>query len=340
MLNFVSDNAATCHPKVLDSLLELNHGHQTAYGVDEVSDRAKALFKQHFGDDIAVFFTQTGTASNVLSLKSVVRSFEAVLCADSSHLYRDECGAPEALLGSKLIPVKTVQGKVTVENLDAIYHGYNIVHRVQPRVLSISQVTEWGTVYSIDEVKNLSLWCHERGLLLHMDGARLHNACAYLDRCLKSVSVDCGVDILSLGGTKNGLINAEAVIFFDKDLAKNTPFWQKQLMQLTSKMRFIAAQWISLLEQNLWIENARQANPYAALLSQQIADAVDIVMPVQSNVLFIKLHDEAYQHLKKVANFVLWQESPCIARIMTAFDTVEDDIIHFAEHIKQWESHD
>lgn len=254
---FISDNAAGIHPEVMAMLERAGRGHAIAYGNDPITEQALQLFKQHFGAQTETFFVLTGTAANVIALQSIMSSFEAVICADCAHLHRDECGAPEKFLGSKMLLAQTQQGKLSVATVAPLLRGTAMVHRVQPKVLSITQCTEWGTVYTPEEIKSLADFCHEHGLLLHMDGARLSNAAARLDISLKEMTADIGVDVLSFGGTKNGLLAAEAIVFFDPDLAKKTGFYRKQGMHLASKMRFISAQFLALLSGDLWRKNAQ-----------------------------------------------------------------------------------
>src|SRR6266851_3151341 len=240
--SFASDNNAGIHPDVLKAISAVNQGHVVGYGDDAYTQSAVKKFREHFGDDISVYFVFNGTAANVLSLKALTESYHAVICPEAAHIYTDECGAPEKFTGCKLIPIATPDGKLTVESVAHAYHGIGDQHHVQPRVISITQATEMGTVYRPEEIQALSRFAHERSMFLHMDGARIANAAASLGLTLRQATRDLGVHVLSFGGTKNGLMGAEAVVFFDKKVSNNFQYLRKQGMQLASKMRFISAQ--------------------------------------------------------------------------------------------------
>src|SRR6266567_1842351 len=245
--SFASDNNAGVHPEVITAILAANQGHAVGYGDDPYTESAVGKFKQHFGADIDVFIVFNGTAANCLSLKALTNSYNAVICAEAAHIYTDECGAPEKFTGCKLIPLPTRDGKLTVESVSQAYYGIGDQHHVQARVISITQSTEVGTVYKPAEIKALARFAHERGMFLHVDGARIANAAASLGQTLRQATRDLGVDVLSFGGTKNGALGAEAVVFFDKKLSDDFLFLRKQGMQLASKMRFISAQFDALL---------------------------------------------------------------------------------------------
>lgn len=332
--HFISDNASGVHPQVMKAMAEANQGHQVAYGHDDYTAQAQTHFRRHFGDQVELLFTLTGTAANVLALQSVLRSFEAVICADSAHLQVDECGAPEKFLGCKLLTAASQTGKITPASIQPLLRDIHLIHRVQPKVVSVAQCTEWGTVYTPAELKTLSAFCHDHGLLLHLDGARLCNAAAALGLSLKEVSADCGVDLLSFGGTKNGLMGAEAVLFFEPELAKHAGFYRKQAMQLASKMRFIAAQFCALLEGDLWRENAAHSNRMARLLAEQVGDCVEIVMPVETNVVFARLPRNCIEPLQKHYRFAVWNSDEAIVRWMTSYDTGAEDVRKFAAIIR------
>jgi threonine aldolase len=329
---FLSDNASGVHPEVLAALARANRGHARAYGADRFTRAAVETVRRHFGEDAEVFFVFGGTAANVLALRPIVDSIDAVLCAESSHVWRDECGAPEHFLGAKLIPVETAQGKLTVAALRPHLHLLGDVHHSQPRVVSLTQPTEWGTVYTLDELRTLCDFAHQHGLLVHLDGARLANAAVFLDCPLRATSRDVGVDVLSLGGTKNGLMGAEAIIFFDPALARRAEFHRKQAMQLASKMRFLAVQFDTLLGGDLWRESARHANVMAARLAELLGaiGGVEIVRPVESNVVFLLLPRAALS-LAERWPFLVWAPEGPIVRLMTTFDTSEDDLVAFTE---------
>lgn len=332
---FISDNAAGVHPEVLDAIVNANRGHAVAYGHDSWTERAEALLRRHFGEQAAAFLVLTGTGANVLALECMLDSWQAVICADCSHLNRDECGAPEKFLGSKLLPAPTVLGKLTPETIEPLLQDTAMVHRAQPRVVSIAQCTEWGTVYTPDELRTLADFCHARKLLLHMDGARLSNAAAALDTSLAGASTDCGVDVVSFGGTKNGLMGAEAVILADPALAEPAGHLRKQAMQLASKMRYLAAQLEALLADDLWLRNARHANAMAARLARGIAgsEGLETVMPVETNAVFVRLPLTDAAALQETHVFAVWDSRTSVVRWMTAFDTAPDDVDAFVRRI-------
>lgn len=333
---FISDNASGVHPDVIGALSQANRGPATAYGNDSYTQRAIELFRKHFGSQVEVLLSLTGTGANVIGLQSVLRSHEAVICADCAHMHRDECGAPEKFTGAKLLPAPTTGGKLSPHTIRPLLTDMNRVHRVQPRVVSVSQCTEWGTVYSVAELRALAAFCRENGLLLHMDGARLCNAAAALGASLLESSGDCGVDILSFGGTKNGLMAAEAVIFFDAKLAQAAAFSRKQAMQLCSKMRFVAVQFEALLAADLWHRNASHANQMAARLAAAVGnvDGVEVVMPVETNAVFAKMQPALVTELQACAVFAVWDSAQSIVRWMTSFETTADEVDRFAGRIR------
>lgn len=335
MTDFLSDNAAGVHPAALAEIGKANRGRAPAYGRDGVTREAAGLFRRHFGESVEVVLVSTGTAANVIALQSVLTSYEAVIAGDASHLHRDECGALEKFTGCKLLPAPTREGKLTIETVEPLTRDTCMVHRVQPRVLSITQCSEWGTVYTPDEIRGLAAFCRGRGMLLHMDGARLANAAAALNLSLKDASLGAGVDVLSFGGTKNGLLAAEAVVFARPELARHAAFYQKQAMQLASKMRFVAAQFIALLSGELWQQNAEHANAMAALLAKEIEACVDPVVAVQTNALFARLDPDWIARLRQRHDFAVWDTNASIVRWMTSFDTAPDDVRDFAAAIRE-----
>src|SRR4029079_7612917 len=238
--SFASDNNAGVHPEVIEAVKAANDGHVVAYGDDPFTARATKLFQKHFGRDIAVHFVFRGTGGNVLGLKAITESYQAIICAETAHVNVDECGAPEKFTGCKLLTVATPDGKLRVEQIKPLMHGIGVEHHVQPGVISISQATEMGTVYTKKELKTLASFAHDNGMLLHVDGARLANAAVSLGVSLREITTEAGVDVLSFGGTKNGMMYGEAVIFFDQQLAADFKYIRKQGMQLPSKTRFIA----------------------------------------------------------------------------------------------------
>ena len=334
--SFASDNNAGVHPEVLQAMVTANVGHTVGYGDDAYTERARAKFREHFGD-VEVFFVFNGTAANVLSLQAVTRSFQAVLCAEASHIYTDECGAPEKFTGSKLVPISAPEGKLTVEAVAHHYHGIGDQHHVQPRVISITQASEMGTVYQPEEIRALADFAHAKNLLLHMDGARIANAAASLGLTLRQATGDLGVDVLSFGGTKNGLMGAEAVVFFRRELAKDFLFWRKQGMQLASKMRFISVQLETILSNDLWLRSAQHANRMARLLEDEVRriPQAKIVYPVQGNGVFVQLPKQVIARIQERYFFYVWNEDEGVVRWMCSFDTTEEDIRQFAAFVRE-----
>ena len=335
--SFASDNNAGIHPKVLQAITAANQGHTVGYGDDPFTERAVRRFKEHFGPDSEVFFVFNGTAANCLALKALTESFHAVICAEGAHIYVDECGAPEKFTGCKLIPIPTGDGKLTVESVSRAYHGIGDQHHVQPRVISITQTTEVGTVYRPKEVRDLARFAHRNAMFLHMDGARIANAAAALGLGLRQATRDLGVDVLSFGGTKNGAMGAEAVVFFDRKLAQNFLYFRKQGMQLASKMRFISAQFEALLTGDLWRTNAEHANRMAAFLQKEIGKIpkVDIVYKVEANGVFARIPRSAIAKLQKRYFFYMWDEEESLVRWMCSFDTTEEDVKDFAKFVAE-----
>jgi threonine aldolase len=335
--SFASDNNAGIHPKVLQAIAAANQGHVVGYGDDPYTQAAIRKFKQHFGSEIDVFVVFNGTAANSLSLKALTESYHAIICTEAAHIYTDECGAPEKFTGCKLIPIPTADGKLTVESVSHAYHGIGDQHHVQPRVISITQATEMGTVYKPEEIKALARFAHARDMFLHMDGARIANAAASLGQNLRQATGDLGVDVLSFGGTKNGLIGAEAVVFFDKKLSRNFQYLRKQGMQLASKMRFISAQLEALLSNDLWLRNAQHSNRMAKLLEKEVhrIPRVKIVYKVEANGVFAQIPRQAIAKLQKRYFFYVWNEEQSVVRWMCSFDTTEEDVRKFAKFVAE-----
>jgi len=330
--SFASDNNAGVHPEVLEAIAQVNHGHVVGYGADPYTASAKRKFEQHFGAGIEVFFTFNGTGANVLSLQALTRSYHAVLCSDFAHIYSDECGAPEKFTGCKLIPLPNQAGKITLDAVRRAYHGIGDEHHVQPKVISITQSTEMGTVYTPAEIKALADFAHEREMFLHMDGARIANATAGLGLSLREITRDAGVDVLSFGGTKNGIMGGEAVVFFNPAPAADFLYVRKQGMQLASKMRFIAAQFEALLTDDLWRRSAEHANKMARVLHQAVRGipGVKVMYPVEANGVFAQVPRVALDKIRKKYFFYMWIDDENIARWMCSFDTTEDDVKQFA----------
>jgi len=335
--SFASDNNAGIHPDVLQAISAANRGHVVGYGDDSYTDAAIRKFKEHFGADIDVFIVFNGTAANCLSLKALTDSYHAVICAEAAHIYTDECGAPEKFTGCKLIPIPTTDGKLTVESVSHAYHGIGDQHHVQPRVVSITQATEMGTVYKPREIRDLGRFAHEHNMFLHMDGARIANAAVSLGLTLREATGDLGVDVLSFGGTKNGAMGAEAVVFFDMRLSRDVLYLRKQGMQLASKMRFISAQFEALLSNHLWQKNAEHANRMAELLEQEVREIprVKIVYKVEANGVFAQIPRHAIARLQERYFFYVWNEEQSVVRWMCSFDTTEEDVKQFAKYLAE-----
>jgi threonine aldolase len=335
--SFASDNNATVHPEVLEAIGGANQGHVIGYGDDAYTEAAIQKFREHFGADVEVFFVFNGTAANCLSLDALTRPYHAVLCSERSHIYTDECGAPEKLTGCKLIPLDAPLGKLTVEAVARAYHGIGDQHHVQPRVLSITQSTEVGTIYQPAEVEALAQFAHERGMFLHMDGARISNAVVAQGLTLKQATRDLGVDVLSFGGTKNGLLGSDAVVFFRPELAREFLFMRKQGMQLASKMRYLSVQMEALLTNDLWRRNAEHANRMAKMLEAEIGKIAQakVVYPVEANGVFVQIPRHAIKKILDRYFFYPWGEEESVVRWMCSFDTTEDDVREFAAFVAE-----
>jgi len=335
--SFASDNNAGVHPEIMAAIAAANDGHVIAYGDDPYTARAVKLFRQLLGRETEVFFVFGGTGANVLGLKAATASHHAIICAATAHINVDECGAPEKFTGCKLLDVPTPDGKLRVEQLQPLLHEVGFEHHVQPRVISVSQATEMGTVYTPAELKALATFAHDNNLLLHVDGARLANAAASLKVKLKAITRDAGVDILSFGGAKNGMMYGEAVVFFDPNLARDFRYTRKQGMHLPSKMRFISAQFAALLANDLWRRNATHANSMAQLLARELAKIPEltITQPVESNGVFAVVPKRYVPQLQQKYFFYVWNEETSEVRFMTSFDTTADDIANFVSLVKK-----
>lgn len=335
--SFASDNNAGVHPKIMEAIAAANDSHVIAYGDDPYTTRAIKLFRNHLGKDAEVFFVFGGTGANVLGLKAATASHHAIICAETAHINVDECGAPEKFTGCKLLSLGTPDGKIKVDQIKPLLHEVGFEHHVQPRVISVSQATEMGTVYTPRELRNLSGFAHDNGMLLHVDGARIANAAASLNVKLKEITRHAGVDILSFGGAKNGMMYGEAVVFFDNGLAKDFKYTRKQGTHLPSKMRFISAQFEALLTDDLWRQNAQHANQMAQLLAQELAKIpqITITQKVEANGVFALMPKRYVPLLQKKYFFYVWNEETSEVRLMTSFDTTEEDIAHFVGLVKK-----
>lgn len=325
---FGSDNHSGVHPEVLKAIAAANVGHAPAYGQDPWCERAHAVFERHFGAPVQVYYVFSGTGANVTALRALTPSYGSVVCAQTAHINVDECAAPETHAGCKLQTVPDDHGKVTVEALLSTIKRRGDQHFASPRLLSLTQPTELGTLYSRDELRALCDAAHANGMRVHVDGARLLNAAAALNCTLRELTRDVGVDAVSFGGTKNGMLMGEAVIFFDARLARDFNYIRKQGMQLVSKTRFVAAQFAALLDADLWLTNAVHANAMAHLLEDAVHDipGVSIAHPVQTNVVFARIPKAWIKPLREATFFYVWDEQDCTVRWMTTFDTQPEDI--------------
>src|SRR6476660_2934124 len=334
---FASDNWAGVHPEVLAAMAAANEGHVPSYGADPYTRDAIARIADEVGGDAEVFLVFSGTAANVLCLQSMVRSHQAVICAETAHVYTSECGAAEKHIGCKLLTVPSPTGKITVQGIRAHLHHIGDEHHVQPRAISITQATEYGTVYTPQEIRVIADFAHTHSLLLHMDGARIFNAAASLNVSLKAITSGAGVDALSFGGTKNGLVAGEAVVFFKQTLADDFEFKRMQGMQLASKMRFIAAQFNALLSDDLWKRSAAHSNRMAQLLAKELAtiNGIQLTQQVQANEIFATMPAAVLPKIQEQWPFHVWNEATSEARLITSFDTEESDIADFAALVRQ-----
>ncbi len=331
--SFGSDNHSGTHPAVLQAIIDANAGDAVAYGADEHTERVTAELCETFGADSA-FLVLNGSGANVLALSALLRRHEAVICAETAHINTDECGAPERLTGTKLLTVPTADGKLTPEMIAERLSGHGDEHFAQPGVVALTQSTELGTCYTPAELRKIADFCRASDLRLFLDGARLANAAAYLDCALANLA-ECA-DMLSFGGTKNGALGAEALIVMQPGLAADVPYLRKQQTQLTSKMRFVAAQFGALLQDGLWRQNAAHANAMARRLAAGAAevDGVEIVHPVQANAVFARLAPRHIAALRHDWFFHVWDEGDSVVRWMAAFDTTEADVDAFLAGIR------
>ena len=332
--SFGSDNHAGAHEAVLRAVLAANDGYAVAYGADDWTRRAIAELRRAFRADGDVFLVFNGSAANILGLSLLLRRHEAVICADSAHINTDECGAAERILGAKLLTVPASDGKLTTDVIAQQLSARGDDHRAQPGAVAITQTTELGTCYSLGELRKIGDFCRASDLHLYIDGARLANAAAYLD-CSLAELAECA-DVLSFGGTKNGAIGTEALIVMREGLAADAPYLRKQQLQLASKMRYLAAQFLALTEGELWRRNASHANEMARRLADGVRDVpgVDIRFPVQSDAVFARVDPRHLEDLRREWFFYLWDEQASVIRWMTAFDTTEADVDQFAASIR------
>jgi threonine aldolase len=334
---FGSDNHSGVHPDILNALRNVNDGYVVAYGLDDYTKQAIERLKEIFGKESAIFFVYNGTAANILGLRTVTDSYHSIFCAESAHLTVHECCGPENYIGCKLVTVPTSDGKLTVDVIEPYVIGVGDPHMAQPHMISITQATERGTVYRPKEIQKLADFAHTHQMLLHMDGARLCNAAAFLKVGLQEISGQPGVDILSFGGTKNGMMYGEAVVFFDTQLTKNFEFIRKQGMQLTSKMRYISAQFSAFLANDLWLKNALHANEMAQLLAQELRSisGVELTQKVEANMVYAVIPNHCITKLQKQYYFHRFNERTCEVRLMCSFTTQPQDVLSFAQAIRK-----
>ncbi|MBN2480200.1 MAG: low specificity L-threonine aldolase [Bacteroidales bacterium] len=334
---FASDNNSGIHPEILAAIARANRGHVIAYGDDPYTRKAEDTLRNTFGREAEPFFVLTGTGANVLGLASLLQPYHAVICAESAHINVDECGAPERFCNCKLLPVNTTDGKLNPDNILQQLQGFGFEHHVQPKVISISQPTEMGTVYTRDEIESISQLAKKHDLYLHVDGARLANAAVRLNLEFKAFTKDAGIDVLSFGGTKNGMLFGESVIFFRKELAEHFRYIRKQGMQLASKMRFIAIQFDTYITQKIWKANASHANEMAQILykeTEQIPE-IQVTQKVETNGIFARIPRKIIAPLQKEYFFYVWDEATNEVRWMTSYDTQPEDIEDFTHFIKE-----
>ncbi|HOV71491.1 MAG TPA: low specificity L-threonine aldolase [Dysgonamonadaceae bacterium] len=338
MRSFGSDNNSGIHPRILQAIKEANVDHAIGYGDDEWTRKAEEEIKKLLRkEDVQPLFVFNGTGANVVALQACTLSFHSILCPTTAHIAVDECGAPVKSTGASLKEIATPDGKLTPELVQPRLQGFGFEHHSQPKVIAISQTTELGTVYTPKEIKALADLAHQYEMYLFMDGTRLANACAYLNLSLKEMTIDCGVDIFTIGGTKNGLMMGEVVVPLRKELAENLHYYRKQTTQLYSKMRFISAQFISYFNENIWLENARKSNAAAQRLANEMSkiEGIQLTQQVQSNSVFFILPKPITDKLRERYFFYDWDETRNEMRLVCSWDTTENDISSFIDYLKQ-----
>lgn len=334
---FGSDNHSGISPEIMEAIASANVDHALAYGDDEYCEKAVQLLRQEFGTQANVYFVFNGTGANVLNIDAMCRSHHAVVCAETAHINVDECGAPQRIVGCRLLTVPTPDGKLTPELVKTQLHGFGFEHHSQPRAISITQPTELGTLYTLDEIRALADLAHSHDMYLHMDGARLANAAVALGCTFRQMTTDLGVDCLSFGGTKNGMMIGESAIILNPALDVELKYRRKQMAQLSSKMRFMAAQFEAYLSTGVWRRNAEHSNRMAQLLCQSLREVpqVKVVYPVQANSVFVQLPNKVWNALLDDYFFYLWDEATDVVRWMCSFDTTEEDIHNLVQALKK-----
>ncbi len=336
MRSFASDNNSGVHPAILDAIASANVDHAVGYGNDPWTREAEVKIKEVFGASASPFFLFNGTGANCVALRACTRSYSSIIAAESAHIVMDECGAPTFQTGCLVKEVSAPDGKLTPELIKHKLTGFGEVHHSQPQVIYISQCSEYGTVYTPEEVKALADMAHAHNMYLHMDGARLANAAEHLGLGLKEITVDCGVDVLSFGGTKNGMMMGECVISFRPELTEVLGFMRKQSAQLCSKMRYISYPFVAYLSNNLWLENARHANNMTKRLVEGIKACCEVTFTqsVDANIILVSIPQEAIAKLQAKHFFYIWNEPTNEIRLVTSFDTTEEDITSFLADFK------
>ena len=335
MRGFYGDHQTGVHPEILAAILAANEGHVPSYGDDPFTERAAAAFREHFSPEARAYFVFNGSAANVLSVAETTRSTDGVICAETSHIFVDECGAADKY--AKLLPAPAIDGKISAGAIDLYIDHIGNQHVAQPRLVSLTQPTEAGTVYRPGEIAALAERAHRSGLLVHMDGSRLPNAAAFLDCGFSEITTDVGVDVLSFGGTKNGLLIGEAVVFLNPELGRDFPYVRKQGLQLASKMRFLSAQFEALLGNGLWRRIALHENAMAAELASRVrgVDGVEIVYPVEINAVFARIPPQWLDDLEKEFFFATVDPNEAQVRWMSGFDTTVEDVDRLSDLVKR-----
>lgn len=332
-LAFASDNTAGAHPKIIEAMAKVNTGYSRPYGEDVFCEISDAKFREIFGEDTDICLTLNGTGANVLALRSMLKSWQSVICTDVGHINTEESGALESCIGSKILPVPSINGKMKPEDIDMYLPDQKCFHRTTPVVLSITQSTEHGTLYSLDEIKALTSYAHQNNLFVHMDGSRIANACVALGLDIKTMTKDAGIDVLSFGGTKNGLVFGEAVVFLNKQFSHDYMTMRKQSLQLISKMRFIAAQFIEYFNDDLWLKNAKNANDMAQYLAKELETVVGIdVQKPEANAVFVGMSREIIQRLMQ--QYYCYETEPNVVRLMCSFAMTKTEIDELVQYIR------
>lgn len=334
MTSFASDNYSGVHPAVLEAVALANEGRAPAYGRDPWTARLQDVVRRQFGEQAEAFPVFNGTGANVVALQAMTTRWASVVCTSTAHIHVDECGAPEKVAGVKLLTIPTFDGKLTPELIDLEARGMDDVHRAQPQVVSITQTTELGTAYTVEEIRAICDHAHSLGLRVHLDGARLSNAAATLGASLREMTTDAGVDVVSVGGTKNGLMLGEAVVVLKPEAAPHVDYVRKSSTQLASKMRFVSAQLEVLFGTDLWLLNATHANAMAQRLAAGLEGILDVVRPVQANAVFVRLPADVAERLRRSYEFYDWDESVGEVRWMTAWDTTPEQVDAFVADVR------